>query len=58
MANHASKFECKDKKRYAKKEDAEYEIFMFMVEAYQNYTLLRTYKCKFCKGWHLTSNFR
>ena len=50
------KFGCKGKRRYNMKDDAHIEILRLMNEALVGTTNLRAYKCKHCKGWHLTSS--
>ncbi len=50
-----SKFECKGKKPYDSKDEANKEIYRMMVESLFNTTFLRSYKCKYCHKWHLTS---
>ena len=47
---------CKGKVRYETKDAAYLAIYNQMVESRGGSTILRTYKCKFCKGFHLTSS--
>lgn len=49
------KFECKGKRFFEKKDEANREIYRIMNESFSNTTFLRSYKCKFCKGFHFTS---
>jgi hypothetical protein len=51
-----TKFECKGKRRFATASEIHDEIFRIMTEACQNYSTLKPYKCKYCHGYHLTSD--
>ncbi len=51
------KWECKGKERFSTKEEALNLIFDINEESFGGYTHLRPYKCKYCKGYHLTSQF-
>jgi hypothetical protein len=53
----SDKFECRGKEKYYTKREAEQEIYRIMVESLAGTTGLRTYKCKYCEGYHLTSKF-
>lgn len=53
--NMKTKWECRNKQRFISKEDAEEEIYIYKEESLGGITELRPYKCKYCKGWHLTS---
>lgn len=50
------KFECRGKRQYDSRDSANKDIYDMMVESLQNTTFLRSYKCKYCKKWHLTSS--
>jgi len=50
------KFECKGKRKYETKDEANREIYRLMKESFSNTTNLRSYKCKYCKGYHFTSS--
>ena len=52
------KFECKGKEKYNSKEEADREIFRIMYESCGGAIDLRSYKCKYCSGWHFTSNIK
>jgi hypothetical protein len=52
-----TKFECGGKKRYGSRNEANREIYRLMKESFSNTTFLRSYKCKYCHGYHFTSNF-
>ena len=52
------KFECKDKQPYDTKEDAMKAIASMVNESYGGIVELRTYKCKNCHKWHLTSKIK
>jgi hypothetical protein len=54
----SNKFECKDKQRFLTKERANREIFILMKESLGGVVDLRPYKCKHCKGFHLTSKIK
>ena len=49
------KWECQGKEQFDSKEEAMDHIWYMIEESYGGYTFLRPYKCKYCKGWHLTS---
>lgn len=48
-------FGCKGKRRFKTKDEINREIFRLMEDSFLNTTNLRGYKCKSCKGYHLTS---
>ena len=56
VLNEPHKFECKGKKPYNTRNDVNKEIYRIMVESLSNNAFLRSYKCKYCKKWHLTNN--
>ena len=58
MEYRGMKFECKDKQRFSTKEKANREIFILMKESLGGVVDLRPYKCKHCKGYHLTSKIK
>ena len=49
---------CEDKRRYTSKDDALKSISSMMNESLGGTVDLRPYKCKKCKGYHLTSNIK
>ena len=49
---------CKGKVRYSTKDEAYLAIYNHMVEARWGNTPIRAYKCKYCKGFHLTSELK
>jgi hypothetical protein len=49
------KFECQGKRPFDSKDEADREIYRMMVESFSNTTFLRSYRCKYCKKFHLTS---
>jgi len=53
--NRSLKFECGGKLRFDTKDEANREIYRMMRESLSNTTNLRSYRCKFCKGYHFTS---
>jgi hypothetical protein len=53
-----TKFECKDKKRFSTKEQANEHIYTLVMESLGGVIELRPYKCKHCKGYHLTSKVK
>jgi hypothetical protein len=53
-----SKFECKGKQRFEFKNEALEAIAAMMKETFGGVVDLRPYKCKHCKGFHLTSKIK
>jgi hypothetical protein len=51
-----SRYECKDKRGYATKREADIEIYRIITESAGGAVYLRSYKCKYCKFYHLTSS--
>jgi len=49
---------CENKRRYPSKNDALKAIASMMNESLGGTVDLRPYKCKKCKGYHLTSNIK
>ena len=49
---------CENKRRYTSKDDALKSIASMMNESLGGTVDLRPYKCKKCKGYHLTSNIK
>jgi predicted Zn-ribbon and HTH transcriptional regulator len=52
------KFGCNGKQRYKNKIDALSDIYRRMNESAGGCVDLRPYKCKSCKGFHLTSQIK
>ena len=55
VLNESSKFECKGKRLFDTKWEVMTEILRMMDESYGGFGFLRPYRCKYCKGWHMTS---
>jgi len=51
----SNKFECGGKLRFKTRDEANREIYRIMHESFSNTPIVRSYKCKYCKGWHFTT---
>ena len=52
------KIECQGKDSYESKDDANRRIFELLLDSYGGVVDLRSYKCKHCGKYHLTSRVR
>jgi len=52
------KVECQGKERYDSRTDVMKKIFKLQYDSFGGVSDLRPYKCKHCKGWHLTSTIK